>query len=480
MNNNQLGGRPRKPYRASWGEYINGLRRRPSDGRWVIVETGEIFSQPDERRAVQRFRDWESSQQERDLLLEADVDIEELARQVLEANSSGRVGPMIRITGEQSAQLVQAIEVQLGLASGSATATTAVFDPTFPGTSRRPKPPVRQRPLVQQRVTEESFWNHVRDQLLDHPEKAAERTGIPELVRLAELPKREPSPTLKRLGDLYAQKTTISDQERRESVQWWEEFRMFLEPMNIRTLRELTAEAVAAWGDHILSIVESGKSRTYARHRFGKVKTIVNFARTRRLSPKDCRHALDCMAVLVPPRPPEKNPKPISRLDLHAMLEHADDRLTAAILCGINLCLAPKEIVALKWEELDLEAHTFVAARNKTGVRRVGTVWSRTVESLQKLPRLTPAVFTSAQGTELSVWTLRDDWRQTRKRAGVDAELSSLRDGAYTAAIEAGATSDQAALLAGHAFPGARDNYVRRNPRMASEVCDAIERIYFG
>ncbi|MEX2671608.1 MAG: hypothetical protein WD294_05800, partial [Phycisphaeraceae bacterium] len=54
-------GRPRKPHKASWGEYINGLRRR-NDGRWIIVETGKTFVESDERRAVTRFRRWEAEQ----------------------------------------------------------------------------------------------------------------------------------------------------------------------------------------------------------------------------------------------------------------------------------------------------------------------------------------------------------------------------------------------------------------------------------
>lgn len=51
---------PRKPYRTSWGEHINGLRQR-RDGRWVIVETGKTYVEPDERMAVVRFRLRESA-----------------------------------------------------------------------------------------------------------------------------------------------------------------------------------------------------------------------------------------------------------------------------------------------------------------------------------------------------------------------------------------------------------------------------------
>lgn len=49
------------------GVYINGLCKR-SDGRWVIVETGEAFVEPNERRAVSRFGRWETEQTGQDIV----------------------------------------------------------------------------------------------------------------------------------------------------------------------------------------------------------------------------------------------------------------------------------------------------------------------------------------------------------------------------------------------------------------------------
>src|SRR5690242_19445012 len=55
-------GRPPKPYRPSWGgDPISGLARQ-TDGRWRIVATGERFTEIDERRAIQKFRDWQARQ----------------------------------------------------------------------------------------------------------------------------------------------------------------------------------------------------------------------------------------------------------------------------------------------------------------------------------------------------------------------------------------------------------------------------------
>jgi hypothetical protein len=52
-------GRKEKPYRTSTNEYLNGLRRRRNDGRWVVIATGiatgQMFTEPDEWKAIQKF-----------------------------------------------------------------------------------------------------------------------------------------------------------------------------------------------------------------------------------------------------------------------------------------------------------------------------------------------------------------------------------------------------------------------------------------
>src|SRR5947207_13404999 len=49
-------GRKQKPHRASNGDFINGLAR-DTDGRWRIIGTSTRFSEPDEAKAIARFRE---------------------------------------------------------------------------------------------------------------------------------------------------------------------------------------------------------------------------------------------------------------------------------------------------------------------------------------------------------------------------------------------------------------------------------------
>lgn len=66
-----------------------------------------------------------------------------------------------------------------------------------------------------------------------------------------------------------------------------------------------------------------------------------------------------------------------------------------------------------------------------------------------------------------------------RKKAGLpNVEFQHIRDGAYTASVENGADFAHAQILAGHKT-GMSDRYVKRNPMMVADVCEAIERHYF-
>lgn len=407
-------GRKRKPHTTAWGETIDGLGK--TKDRWRCLTCRKFLpAESDERRAVANFRR--------------------------------------HVEQEHSRSDLRAVE----------TTPVASYDGEGGQWS------------IAAETSSQSLWGYVGEQIRTRPEWVAQQTGIPELARLADLPKPQPSPTLEAVGKLYLSKAEVTPQEHRESAGRWQEFQAFMIKRGVTTLRKLTANTVADYGDDIRS---RGKSPTYVKHRFGKVKTVINFARKRGLHPDDCRHALDCCAVLTPPKGKATNPAPISRDDLHKLLSKADDRTKAAILLSMNLCLAPKEIVAVEWDELDLTAKTFVSSRNKTGVTRVGILWDETIQALQKFPRKPHMpVFISARGTERL--ELRDDWQELRDAAGVKVELASLKDGAYTAAVEAETPLDTVKVLAGHAT-GISDHYLRRRPNMVEDACAAIYKHYFG
>ena len=75
----------------------------------------------------------------------------------------------------------------------------------------------------------------------------------------------------------------------------------------------------------------------------------------------------------------------------------------------------------------------------------------------------------------------RDNETRLRDKVGIvdNVKISGIRDGAYTAAVGSGADITLAKLLGGHAT-GMPDYYVRRNPKMVADVCEAIETYYLN
>lgn len=342
-------GRPRKPYITSWGEHIDRLRRRVSDGRWKNVETRETWVEPDERRAVARFREWQARQ--------------ESAVVKMPAGSFKSLSEFEQAINQPNAELTLTL-----LAQGSPTGAVDFRTPTA------------------------ALWAWFREQLIARPHWVAEMAGIPEAARLADLPKCGPSPTLESIGELNFAKAGITDHEREKNRLFWKEFG---QAVLVNTVRELTSEILAAYYDAVLA---AGMSATYVKHRFGKVKTILNFAKKRGLDANDLRHALDCCAVLVTPNSTTLNPHPISREDFHRLLKAADAEMKAMLLLALNCCMYGHEVVSLEWADVNFANRVLITDRSKTGVTRIAVLWERTIKALEVLPRKREHIFVGARG----------------------------------------------------------------------------------
>ncbi|MEM9415860.1 MAG: tyrosine-type recombinase/integrase [Planctomycetota bacterium] len=435
-------GRPCKPYRTTWGEYINGLRKR-GDGRWQIVTTGATFVEDDERLAVARFRRWESDHQ----------------------------GLSVPHSGETIAE-VQFKQQPNGKYTVRAKKLQSVSE-----------------------IPEGELWAWFREQLISRPEYAAQQTGIPELSRLADLPRSEPSPTLKSLGKLYQEHSEAKPKQVRQVALFWSRFQQWMAGQDVKTLNQLTPALLAAYGDSEKAIArgkrdggKEGGSLVYLKHRFNAIKGVFNFARKRGVNATDLRHALDCCAVLeVSKHRRMLAPHPISRADFHTLLGQATDPcMRAFLLVMLNCCMYPSEALALDWGELNLEAATLTTSRNKTKIIRIGVLWRETIEAIELLRPDVPAphdqpIFMSREATRWSTKTATNQFRRLRKEVGIDhsVKCADFRDGAYTAAIDSGADLTQTKLLAGHAT-GISDHYTMRKPMMVRNAIMGIYRAYFG
>ena len=434
VNPNQPPGRPPRYVKGRDAKPIIGLSKNKSDGRYYATHSKPLkrFGR-DFDTAVMRFRAWQAQQRNEKVILRVP-------------------GPIIREEDQEES-----------VAEGWITAEQASRLVPWP-----------------EPVSSEAFFAKARELILEDPGAFASGVGIPEIGYLQDLKPPQPSPKLTSLLKTYTDKAEVTRHERQKSERYWAEFRQFI---TANTVREVTQEQVADYHDWVMQRFSKGCSQTWAAHRFGKIKTIFNFAASRGIAPAEVAKVLAFCKMLKPPRKRSADPHPVSRENFHALLEVADAKWKAILLCMLNGALYAKEVGDLLKKEVDLGRGTLVTDRSKTGVVRIAVLWERTIEAIKAAPRHPqhPYVFQNMAGTKYHPDHIRRGFTRLRQAAGVSAEVkvSDIRDGSYTAAIEGGADANHAMLLAGHAT-GMKDAYVRRNPAMVADACEAIQVHYFG
>lgn len=448
--------RGRKPatYRASDDTYIEGLSRR-ADGRWRIIATGQTFVEPDERLAIHKFHNLTAKRKQSTIAIP-------FAAATNPGDMADVVAALPKPPPPASAEEAFHRYIDSSPTGGTTPPRMEVFDGVTIEFHREPTP-------------ESAFWPWLRRLILDKHVLIAERTGIEKMAWISEWERPKRSPTLKEIGDLYDTKAAVTAKERTQAKLFWKEF---CAAVQVATVRELTSEIVSSYHD---TVIGAGNSPTYVRHRFGKIKTMLNFACKRGLATADIRKGLDACAVLVPPKQRAVDPHPIDREDFHKLIAATDEQGKAMLLLALNCCMYASEIVGVHWDQIDFEKGTLVADRGKTGVSRVAVLWGRTVDALNKLPRRLPRVFVSYQGGQANANIVRKFFEDLRPVAKVDksVKFADVRDGSYTAAAEAkGVQFEHARILAGHRT-GMSDHYLKRNPKIVAEACAAVERAYF-
>ena len=199
-------------------------------------------------------------------------------------------------------------------------------------------------------------------------------------------------------------------------------------------MRELKTEHVSRYFDEVMG---RGMSPTYVAHRFGKVKSIIAFAKKRGMNATDCSKALDACAVLVPPAKEASNPQPIARATFAALLEQADDKMKAVLLVALNCAMYGAEVVDLTWGDIQLGTKTLVTIRGKSvrqgkkAITRAAVLWDRTVEALTKLKPADATAATPVFGTS-NANTINKAFYDLRTDAKVPIEPGRLMKGSKT------------------------------------------------
>lgn len=324
------------------------------------------------------------------------------------------------------------------------------------------------------------------------PVDAAQKLGDPRLKNLDAIKAPKPSLRLSEIAEIYNSKVDVDPQERRLVGRF---FNQFAKVAGVKTIREVQGSHVKAYRDTIIGEYEKrGLSPIWVRNRYTKVKTLLSYALKLGEDQNEItRVLLLCKMLEAPKDLSGASSRPISREDLHAILRVADARETAMTLVGLNCAFYPIDICRVPESAVDLDKGEVVFDRIKVGkpIARVAVLWQRTIKAIESYRSETPheavdkdgnrLVFANNYGRMLIKGRFNPLWFKLKQKAGCPgAVFSQLRDGAYTAAIEAGIDITHCEVLLGHSIGEVKDWYFKRRPQLLAPACAAIEKHYFG
>jgi len=332
------------------------------------------------------------------------------------------------------------------------------------------------------------FWKKVRQVILDDPKLAAKQTGIKELGYLTDLQPPKPSVKLAIVLNAYLNKRRQpSEDEIKKVKRYWKFFVSAISPA--KTIQDIDETALTRWEDKAYAKYNNDGSPKTLAHRFEYVQRLFNYAIKKQIDTDECKRVVAEIVSAKTELPDLRNlnPNPISVDDFHKLLSVADEKWTAILLTAMNLCYYPVDIRTIPTSAVDFDSGVIIFDRAKTGqTTRVGILWERTKDALQAYLQTVnhnkDSVFITQYGTPYTAQGLRTVFRFFRDKTDLDhaLNLAHIRDGAYSAAIEGGATETIAKILAGHKISGMSDAYIKRNPKMVAEACIAIEKHFFG
>lgn len=330
------------------------------------------------------------------------------------------------------------------------------------------------------------YRDFIRDLIRNDPRKAAAELEIEELAWLDRLGPPSTSMSLTDIGELYFSQPDLSDHWKRKMERMWKEFVRFVD---VATVRDVTREQIVGYRSEVRKAYEKDKSPTYVVHRFGCIKAFLRHAVSEADEDKDLKYVLKlCVKLLKPPRKRGVDPEPISRKHFRKLLEavESEPKWKALLLLSLNAALYPSEVAAVKKVHLDLDKRTLNMHRSKTGLPRLAVLWPRTVEAIREYQAAAPHdseyVFVSQTGAPYTDNHISRNFCRRRDAIGLPkrVKFAHIRDGSYTAAVEAdGVEVKHARVLAGHRS-GMDDHYVKRVPRLVTAACEAVEQYYFG
>lgn len=177
---------------------------------------------------------------------------------------------------------------------------------------------------------------------------------------------------------------------------------------------------------------------------------------------------------LDPPKVANGLPRPMSRADLHKLLQVLPDDLRRAVCLGAYAGLRVSESAALDWIDVDVEVRRLRVLESKGAKSRLVKISPVLVDHL--LPELARGNVVTAGGGEISADRLRVRVNRAIRSAGIDDTFHQLRHRYGTLAYQA--TGDLLAVgrQMGHASPVTTAVYAAASDEVADRIAAAVVR----
>ena len=221
------------------------------------------------------------------------------------------------------------------------------------------------------------------------------------------------------------------------------------------SLQRLTATEIAKYRDHRLSLVKGDT----VRRELAIVRHCIEVARNEWgfLLPSN-----PVQQVKMPragnPRERRAHPGELEKL-LTACEASRCRWLPAVIQLAVETGMRRSELLAMRWDDLDLEARTVLLRNTKNGFPRTVPLSTRALNVIKGTPRCGTTVFT------ISANALRLAWERLRRRAGVlGLRFHDLRHEAVSRFFERGLNVPEVAMISGHRDPRMLFRYTHPKP----------------
>jgi integrase len=417
-----------------------------------------MFTEPDWRLAVQRFRHWEANRD--GLHSQISIPITNISTALGDVPASAAFAEI-----DDAAAIESVLRHELGHGDHRNPIDTSLL---LRLAQNFPMELIRAIPTT-------VLWRHFREELITRQKWCAEAAGIEQLAYLRDIKPVEPLPAIQAIKDLWEAKSACTRDQTRKVLRAWEGFE---EGTGIQKFEDIEDGLVVAYRDDLHEEDESGKQQA---HICAGVRRLITFAIGQAIRREDFQKILACLKLLTPGKSPDDgDPQPIEIQDWRKLLQAAEGEERAMILLMLNCALYLRELVHVEWSEI--KDGCFLSNRKKTGkCIRAAALWPETIAAVEAMPRKGNRIFYSQINTPLSSVVAFRRFMALRDKAKVNWNVkpSHLRDGLQQAATKANVNTRLVDLAMGHKC-GIASRYIKVDPAMVKPATDAVYKYYFG